>query len=536
MIDTFFTILRKVVFAIVAVVFVFTLTYVPQIHTDESGHQYAANVEYAYGGGSAALIPIQIANLVETVFTAVKAAADFVIQTWLHLKESVLDGLTWLLGEEMLADMTADIVDWANSGFDGSPAFIENLDDFLLEHADRRIGEFINNLGGIGSFVCDPFRPNVQLSVALHWDYEREYSTPECTVTEIFDTMDDFEDFIAGDFRRGGWEGWFEVTSNPQNTPYGSVLTAQRQAMQAAAREKEEESKKTDWSQGHKSIENCEDIPGPFGDKEVCNIVTPGFLQADSLAKAVGTGQDRVVEADEFNEAFGLLLAGLSGEIFSGGDAGLLGLSGGTGDAYSGYSRGSFVDDLRDGVVDGSGSGGATDVGDAGDLGGTEGDFGRDFMADSMRYVSDTLDEVDRYIDDLNAFIASQDPTATTTLVAQIAVDEAEELRERMEDDLLEAAPLLAAYDALIDDYNATTDPDEQSRIRAEQAQLVQQFSRIGMLTEAEFEIYADQWDEILDSADFDPIDCSVTPFAVGCPCEIDISDPDCDFDLRDIL
>ena len=72
-------------------------------------------------------------NLVANQTTQFNTTAINAIQTKLGFKELTLDGIAWSLVKNVAQQMTSSIINWINSGFQGSPAFLTNLDRFLLD-------------------------------------------------------------------------------------------------------------------------------------------------------------------------------------------------------------------------------------------------------------------------------------------------------------------------------------------------------------------------------------------------------------------
>jgi len=66
------------------------------------------------------------------------------------LKENVLDGLGWAIAKQMVSSMTRSLINWINSGFQGSPAFIADFKGFLLDTLDSVAGQYISDLCAIG--------------------------------------------------------------------------------------------------------------------------------------------------------------------------------------------------------------------------------------------------------------------------------------------------------------------------------------------------------------------------------------------------
>jgi len=237
------------------------------------------------------------------------------------------------------------LINWVNSGFQGSPAFITDLKGFLLNIADEEFGRVIDEMGGLGSFICSPFRLDVQVSLETQYAQSRAtgQSAPTCTVSGI---MDNIQGFISGIDSGNGLSDWLEITSTPQtNTPYGAVLNAEVAARARLINAEGQVLTEANWGDGFLSQKICESVGGDSGGQQ-CTISKPGRVIADQLNKALGAGQDALIEADEINELIAAFLGQLAEKALTG-VSGLLGLSGGTGYTESGYS-GSYLDEMVD--------------------------------------------------------------------------------------------------------------------------------------------------------------------------------------------
>jgi hypothetical protein len=331
--DTFFLGLKKILVATIFVVFAFVMTYVPLAPTSQVAQVNAGGV------GRIVQDPINTAqNALTTIQGTITAAAASLDWT----KNLTLDGIAWSLAKRAISMMAAEFLNWVNSGFQGKPAFVTDLRGFLLDVADTEIGSIISDLGGVGSFICAPFRLDVQIAIATQYQQGRdgEQSAPTCTLTGIIDNI---EGFISGVDPGRGLADWLTITNTPQTyTPYGAVLSGQATARARLINAEGEEIQLLNYGDGFLSQEVCEIIEGT--DQENCQITTPGVTIANQLNKVLGVGQDILVEADEINEYIGELLGALANQAIIGA-AGLLGLSGGGG-SYGGYD-GSYLEALK---------------------------------------------------------------------------------------------------------------------------------------------------------------------------------------------
>lgn len=339
--DTFFSFLKKGLVATLFVIFGFVATYIPQpfnqINTVEAGAATGKATVFEQISAKVEQIGTNIATTASAAYDAITSYSTE--QNW--IKEGYLDGIGWVLAKKIVSSMVQSLVDWINSGFNGSPAFVQDLGGFLTNAADEAIGEYISKLGSVGSFICSPFRLDVQISVQLAYDVSRRGDpAPKCSLSNI---VDNFEQFLAGDFSQGGWTNWFEITANPETlTPYGAMLTAQDGARAAIINAKGEKLAELDFGQGFLSGKICQMVNGTTGPQKKCKISKPGTVIKASLDQHLGAGLSSLIAADEINEVVGALIGQIANKAVTGA-SGLLGLSSGTGYTYAGYDSGSYT-------------------------------------------------------------------------------------------------------------------------------------------------------------------------------------------------
>ena len=360
--ERFFVYLRKTLVATMVLVFTFVVTYTPQPYTEIPEAQAA----WPTFETNPVLIGSNVATAAQTTITAVKDIS--------------LDQIGFLIAKTMLSHILQSMVTWINSGFKGSPAFIQDLDRFLLNVADEAAGEFIQGLGDIGSFICSPFRLDIQLALSLKYQKARNNKSGRdldtCTLSDIGDNI---ENFYSANFERENfWERWVKITSKPEKyTPYGQFMSAEAELNARLVNRKGQEIKIADMGDSFLSSKVCETVEGPTGSgsslggglagaagtpavgsslggglgaptvapKQRCVVSTPGRVIADQINKTLGAGQDQLVAADEINEVISALLGQIANQALTGA-AGLLGLSVGTGHTAGGYGAGSYVDEL----------------------------------------------------------------------------------------------------------------------------------------------------------------------------------------------
>lgn len=237
----------------------------------------------------------------------------------LELKEFILDFSAWTIVNLVLQEMIRSVTAWVNSGFQGSPAFVTDLRGFLLNIADKVVGNFIWN--GPLQALCSPFKLNIQSALALQYAKTRSYEA-KCRLSSVVHNV---QNFMNGDFLEGGWNGWYNMTLTPQNNQFGALMEADFALNANITNAKGQQIKLLDFGRG---LFSKKDANG--------KIVTPGATIETQLNKALGLPADRLVVADEINELIGALFSQLVSKIFSSA-SGLAGLNSDTNSSGQSY-------------------------------------------------------------------------------------------------------------------------------------------------------------------------------------------------------
>lgn len=255
-------------------------------------------------------------------------------------KERTLDSIWTLMAKTTIRGITTSTVNWINSGFQGGPAYVTDLGGFLLDIADATTADFIE--GTALEALCSPWKINIKIALSLPGG--RFVEDVRCTLSDIVANMDDF---INGDFSQGGWAGWFELTTKPQNNPYGLYLMTSSELDQRIVGAQQREIQELDWGNGFLSYKECEELPDGFVGPPRCKIVTPGSVIEDQLELVLGSGVRQLELVDEFNEVVNALMSQLATTIFSSVNGGLRGLSSSSGGRSSYTSRLSVTQDTN---------------------------------------------------------------------------------------------------------------------------------------------------------------------------------------------
>jgi hypothetical protein len=157
----------------------------------------------------------------------------------------------------LIMTLTQSIVNWINSGFQGSPSFMTNPQGFLANVADRTIGEFIMGEKEL-RFLCDPFKLQVKLNLGMQYSYGTDLG---CTLTGVLGNIQNaYDDFVGGNFiGGGGWDSWMQMSGNPQNTPQGASMMAEGLLQVKLDTAVETSDKEANWGGGSLSLKKCKE-------------------------------------------------------------------------------------------------------------------------------------------------------------------------------------------------------------------------------------------------------------------------------------
>lgn len=288
-------------------------------------------------------------NLATAVNTTISAGTDVAGAT----KEYGLDAVGWIIVNLIISRMAASTVKWINSGFKGSPAFVTNPEAFFGDIGDKVAGTYIFSNPNL-NFLCGPIQAKIRLALIDNYNPRRERW--QCTLTDVAGNMENF----MGDFERGGWDNFFELTQKQQNSPIGAYIMAEGELFEKITNKKDLADKDLLQGKGFMSWKECAqfdsgakgqtsegyfDVTYDGDGNEVKTWIppqtsanvepkcireqtnTPGSVISEQLNKQLGLGQDKLAAADEINEIVSALLNQLVSKVIGGVGKGLRSLS-----------------------------------------------------------------------------------------------------------------------------------------------------------------------------------------------------------------
>ena len=229
-----------------------------------------------------------------------------------RIKNYILDGLAWHIAKMIVQQITASVVQWINSGFQGSPSFVTNPGGFFADVGDQVTGNFIANTG-ILSGLCSPFNVDVRLSLALN---QAGYNRPirySCTLNSVISNVgnstingNSIEGFMKGDFTQGGWNGLVEL-SMPANNEGGAYLQAQSDILEQIGSKQGQKQQQLLQGSGFLSWDSCSNISQENAAVAIADTGNNSYEKtfqeqqagADAAAQIIST-QGGVTEAQKY--------------------------------------------------------------------------------------------------------------------------------------------------------------------------------------------------------------------------------------------
>lgn len=446
--------LKRSVLLLFMVLFTFTAVYVPQSHTPK------AEAQPAQLGAQIQQFGQQLYdNILQTNILGVNIGK----MTTMGLQwsvTSILNGIAWTAAKAAISMIQRSIVRWINSGFQGSPAFVQDLRGMLTNFADEAMGQFLQELGGPFSMVCSPFRLDVQIAISLAYNRSRDKNARRCTLSGAMQNIRNF----STDMRQGGWNSWFQISQNSgQYTQYGSGLEASVEAGIRITNAQGQQMNLLNWGRGFMSSKVCRPVANPVAGEanEKCYTSTPGSVIADQLNHTLGLGSDTLVTADQINEIIGALMQQLVTQVITGA-SGLLGAGGGQG-SNSQYTNPTFNVDLY-----------------------TPGMEIRSSV-NNRELLVDALATEQQYLELAKAIVLKYDTSYTTDpdvqRKADAAYNEARAAIPQIDRNIAELEAILAKYDAALQEVVLAQSRNEAYDISANEskkAQIMNEYAALG--------------------------------------------------------
>ncbi|MCX6701873.1 MAG: DUF5011 domain-containing protein [Candidatus Zambryskibacteria bacterium] len=266
--------------------------------------------------------------LVTTSSGGISSAITAGMTTAEKIKDFVIDPAARIILKTIIKKLTAQTVNWINSGFKGNPGYVTDPSQFFLDVADNTASQFLSETQL--NKLCSPFRVQVRLALVKNYLQEDSYV---CTLNTL---KDNYEAFTQ-DFTQGGWNGWFEMTQTNGGNPYNAYFAAESQLLKGIASKTNQQKTELNQGGGFLSYEKCKKgttyaekaaaagilVSYPPGssatdcDQVDKQTVTPGSVIESQLNSALGTDLRQLEVARSVDEIASALITQLFSKVMS---------------------------------------------------------------------------------------------------------------------------------------------------------------------------------------------------------------------------
>ena len=312
----------------------------------------------------AAVVHDPISNF-SSVATAGATTAVANSSLGLTIKEYALDPLAYTVSKVALHTITRSVVNWINSGFDGSPAFVQDLQGEFLRIGDTVAQSYIDDFTHSAGLDNLPGRDEIGQAVLS--SYFRSTSKDGFVLDNPYNLdklAKDPQAFLNnGDYAKGGLDAYMSVVLNQGENPLATYFAVKNGVRSKISSRVGEKLTELNWGDGFSAFRgDCgkTKVP-PSGNffsgapnsapatslklDDPCvgkPIKTPSALRAQSANKyLVDSGLDQYISSDEISELVVALMGQLVNNVIGG--KGVSGLS----DPSSGGGR-SYIDTASD--------------------------------------------------------------------------------------------------------------------------------------------------------------------------------------------
>ncbi len=177
-----------------------------------------------WGAGDVGTNPVGDASSAITAVETTGIAVSEASQLALKLKDVAIEVGKQLLkavAKRVLAEMTKSIINWINSGFHGSPLFLENPQSFFNDIAKSELKTIVDMFGY--DLLRYPFGKQFALN-AIN-SYKSQLATnAQYTLSTVMNSAQ--LRLYQNNFNYGGWNGFLINTQYPQNNYLGFNMLA----------------------------------------------------------------------------------------------------------------------------------------------------------------------------------------------------------------------------------------------------------------------------------------------------------------------
>lgn len=249
-------------------------------------------------------------------------------------REGCLNGIAYAVAKSMLQSMVQKTLSWVNTGFDGNPLYVRDIDSYLKTLRDEKISRFLSKIPDENPIFGNAIRSIVTEQVTGISDgfIDKTMDTPQGRAYKNF----------QDDFTNGGWEAFLD----PNNNPIGAIFESADRLNRSISTDEQNARSELERNSGFLDMKRCVEYEQPsskqnnrpfsytndFVDRCIrWETVTPGSV-ISAQVNAITTSPIRQLEqADQINEVLGSFFDQLLNRLFTRGLSSLSKRGGSTG-------------------------------------------------------------------------------------------------------------------------------------------------------------------------------------------------------------
>jgi hypothetical protein len=216
------TIMKNMLGVLLGIAILAPLAYVPVAPFAAAPEAHAIDAEVvSIGGIEGTMAGLSLLNTAGSTLTSATAnsASTLIMQ--------ILNGIAWKVAKDMLQSMSKSMLTWLNSGYNGAPAFVTNLEKELLKASDTQATRYINQLAQSSGLASAPYKAGLVTGQSNGYFKSTGKGTYFDKNPYTLDkaTGGDAKSFLSGnngkgDLSKGGLDAFSSLFSNCSNNPY----------------------------------------------------------------------------------------------------------------------------------------------------------------------------------------------------------------------------------------------------------------------------------------------------------------------------
>lgn len=200
----------------------------------------------------------------------------------LKTKETCLNRLSYTSSLITRAKMENNIRNWLNTGNNGNPLYVTNMNDYLLRQTQNQTKLFLSDLSKSNSPYKNEAIKNIVSSEQAK-NTTNSASALNDSLPSIIGSANAVK-FRNGDFSAGGWKGWNNLTQIESNNRFGYLVATER--IYQEDQDKKSEEAKNKLVNGVSPIEECVEVDTTSGACRKYKVITPASVIEEKLRSA----------------------------------------------------------------------------------------------------------------------------------------------------------------------------------------------------------------------------------------------------------